>query len=71
MPIGANLGFTRQQQRTYRLFGRYPKRLAYAPELQMRGVIHWHVVLAWDTPMNRRLSGYYLRQLHGLAKGYG
>lgn len=58
-------------QRTYRRYGSYPKRLAYVPELQARGVIHWHVVLAWDTPLNRRLSRHYVRQLHELSQSCG
>lgn len=58
-------------QRTYRRYGSYPKRLAYAPELQARGVVHWHVVLAWDTPLNRRLSRHYVQQLHALHGQYG
>jgi hypothetical protein len=58
-------------QRSYRRFGRYPMRLAYGSELQARGVIHCHVVLAWDSPLNRKLSRYYVRQLHELAPEYG
>jgi hypothetical protein len=58
-------------QATYRACGKYPKRLAYAPELQARGVIHWHVVLGWATPEERRSSRTYVSQLARLSREYG
>jgi len=59
-------------QRTVRTHG-YGRlsRLAYAPELHDRGVIHWHVVLAASTPAERRVAGYYVAQLAKLAPLYG
>lgn len=58
-------------QAVYRRYRSYPKRWAYAPEPQGRGVIHWHVVLAWDTPMKRATSRFYVRKLHQMAGEYG
>jgi len=58
-------------QSTYRACGKYPRRLAYAPELQARGVIHWHVVLAWRTPLERKSSRYYVQKLVALSREYG
>jgi hypothetical protein len=61
-------------QRTYRRFGpRACRRLAYTPELQLRGVIHWHVVIAYGSPHERHAARFYVRALHALAEvhGYG
>jgi hypothetical protein len=61
-------------QRTYRRFGpRTCRRLAYAPEPQRRGVIHWHVVIAYSTPHERAAARFYVRNLHALTgqHGYG
>lgn len=59
-------------QRTVRKVGyRRLVRLAYAPELHERGVIHWHVVLAAGTAAERHAAGYYVAQLSDLAPLYG
>lgn len=47
------------------------KRLAYAPELQARGLLHWHMVLAYETPAQRWSSIFYVRTLSRLAELYG
>jgi hypothetical protein len=47
------------------------QRLAYAPELQARGVIHWHVVLGVATPREKAAAHQYVNELHRLAPSYG
>jgi len=58
-------------QATYREYGAYPVRLAYSPELQSRGVIHWHVVLGFRGPGEARRARFYVRKLHELSGDYG
>lgn len=59
-------------QRVYRQVGpRACRRLAYVPELQLRGVVHWHVILAFETPRERRAVRLYVTYLHDLARNYG
>jgi hypothetical protein len=47
------------------------KRWAYVPELQRRGVVHWHVVLGFATPLQRRAARRYVAHLNRLAWRYG
>jgi hypothetical protein len=59
-------------QRVYRQMGpRACRRLAYVPELQLRGLVHWHVVLAFESPRERKAVRIYVTYLHQLAGGYG
>lgn len=59
-------------QRIYRMFGPGAcRRLAYSPELQLRGVVHWHVVIAYGSPRERHAARSYVRVLHALAGEYG
>jgi hypothetical protein len=57
-------------QRTYRKYGKWSGRLAYGPEVHARGVVHWHIVVAFGTPFERRTGRFYIAQLHDLAATY-
>jgi hypothetical protein len=46
-------------------------RLAVVPELQKRGVIHWHIVLAFTTPRERRAARRYAAHLTRIAARSG
>lgn len=59
------------KQAVDREFGRgVLRRLAYAPELQARGVVHWHVVLGAGSPREKWAAEMYVRHLARLAPGY-
>ena len=47
--------------------GDFLRMLAYVPQLQHRGVLHWHIVLAFSTPRQRKAAEHYVAQLHHLA----
>jgi hypothetical protein len=51
-------------QATYREYGAGAlRRLAYAPELQLRGVVHWHVALGFAYE-HRAAAAFYVSELH-------
>jgi hypothetical protein len=61
----------RAQQNVRRRLGDGDTVLAYAWQLQARGVLHLHLVLGFDSPREQAVAWAYVRELRRLAPEHG